>query len=119
MLCSEDNDDLTAGERLRVMRLRAGYTIEQAARAVGVGWRVIMNYELGKVKRRKQGILDKLFDLYSFTIKNKFPIIGCEVGTRIIWQKTESEKAQRLSRLFLFSRYDFFPQFGKTVQRVI
>ena len=65
MLCSEENDGLTAGERLRVMRLRAGYTIEQAARAVGVGWRVIMNYELGKVKRRKQGVLDKLFGLYS------------------------------------------------------
>lgn len=32
---------------------------------------------------------------------------------------TESEKAQRLSRLFLFSRYDLFPQIGETVQRVV
>ncbi len=48
------------------MRLRAGYTIEQAARAIGVERRVIMNYELSKVKLCKQSLLDKLFNLYSF-----------------------------------------------------
>lgn len=63
LLCTEDYENLTAGERLRVMRLRAGYTIEQAARAIGVGRRVIMNYELSKVKRCKQRVLDELFNL--------------------------------------------------------
>lgn len=48
LFCTENTDDLTAGERLRVMRLRAGYTIEQAAQAVGVERRCVMNYELGK-----------------------------------------------------------------------
>lgn len=64
LLCTEDMDNLTTGERLRVLRLRAGYTIEQAARAVGVGRRCVMNYELGRVRCMKKGTVTKLFKLY-------------------------------------------------------
>ena len=64
LLCSEDLESLTVGERLRVMRLCAGYTIEQAAREIGVGRRVIMNYELGKVQKMKDGVVEKLVRLY-------------------------------------------------------
>ena len=46
------------------MRLCAGYTIEQAAREIGVGRRVIMNYELGKVQKMKDGVVEKLVRLY-------------------------------------------------------
>ena len=64
LLCSEDTDELTIEERLRVMRLRAGLTIEQAAQAVGVERRRVMNYELGKIKHMKKDTLAKLFKLY-------------------------------------------------------
>ena len=64
LLCSEDLDKLTVGEQLRVMRLCAGYTIEQAAREVGVGRRVVMNYELGKVNRTKKWVIEKMMELY-------------------------------------------------------
>ena len=64
MLCSNDPKNLTVGEQLRVMRLCAGYTIEQAAREIGVGRRVVMNYELGKVDRMKKWIIEKLVELY-------------------------------------------------------
>ena len=46
------------------MRLRAGLTIEQAAQAVGVERRRVMNYELGKIKHMKKDTLAKLFKLY-------------------------------------------------------
>ncbi|MBD5130925.1 MAG: helix-turn-helix domain-containing protein [Ruminococcaceae bacterium] len=64
LLCSEDIDTLSIGERLRVMRLRAGLTIEQAAQAVGVERRCVMNYELGRVKHMKKDVLSKLYTLY-------------------------------------------------------
>ena len=41
LLCACDVDTLTDGERLKVLRLRAGLTIRQAAEAVGI----CMNYE--------------------------------------------------------------------------
>lgn len=46
------------------MRLRAGYTIEQAALAVGVGRRCVMDYELGRVRGMKKGTVAKLAELY-------------------------------------------------------
>lgn len=63
LLCSETPDELPIGEQLRVMRLHAGLTIEQAAQAVEVGRRCVMNYELGKVKHMKKDTLAKLFEL--------------------------------------------------------
>ena len=64
LLCSSDFEKLTLGEQLRVRRLKAGLTIEQAARAVGVGRRCVMNYELNKVIHMKKDTLAKLFKLY-------------------------------------------------------
>ncbi|MCM1167073.1 MAG: helix-turn-helix domain-containing protein [Lachnospiraceae bacterium] len=65
LLCSEDTGTLSVGEQLRVMRLRAGLTIEQAAQAVGVKRWSVMNYELGRVKRMKEDTIARLFKLYS------------------------------------------------------
>lgn len=64
LLCSEDIDTLPINEQLRVKRLKAGLTIEQAAQAIGVERRRVMNYELGKVKRMKPGVIARLLDLY-------------------------------------------------------
>lgn len=64
LLCSEDPDTLPINEQLRVKRLKAGLTIEQAAQAIGVERRRVMNYELGRVKHMKKDILTKLFKLY-------------------------------------------------------
>ena len=64
LLCSEDTDTLSVGEQLRVMRLRAGLTIKQAAQAVEVERRCVMNYELGRVKHMKKDTLTKLLMLY-------------------------------------------------------
>ncbi len=64
LLCSKNIDKLPLGEQLKVMRLRTGLTIEQAAQAIGVERRRVMNYELGKVKRMKQDVVSKLLELY-------------------------------------------------------
>ncbi len=65
LLCSKNIDTLPLGDQLRVMRLRTGLTIEQAARAIGVERRRAMNYELGKVKRMKAEVVSKLIELYN------------------------------------------------------
>lgn len=64
VLCSSDFKKLTLGEQLRVLRLKAGLTIEQVARSVGVGRRCVMGYELGKVKHMKRDTVAKLLKLY-------------------------------------------------------
>lgn len=50
LLCACDVDTLTDCERLRVLRLRAGLTIRQAAEAVGICRHTLMNYENGERK---------------------------------------------------------------------
>ncbi len=47
------------------MRLRAGYTIEQAAQAVGVERRCVMNYELGKNRGMKKDTIARLCEPYN------------------------------------------------------
>ena len=64
LLCSEDPETLPINEQLRVKRMEAGLTIQQAAKAIGVERRRVMNYELGKVKRMKPEIIAKLLELY-------------------------------------------------------
>ena len=64
LLCAENDDVLSVCERLRVLRLRAGLTIDEVAKAVGIGRRTLMNYELGRVGKMKQRTLEKLFELY-------------------------------------------------------
>ncbi len=65
MLAAAEPDKLSFGERLRVMRLCAGLKIDEAAKAVGIGRRTVMNYELGRVEIMKQGTVEKLMALYS------------------------------------------------------
>ena len=53
LLCAEATDELSNGQRLRVLRLRAGLTIREAANMVGICRHTLINYESGwtKVKR--------------------------------------------------------------------
>ena len=64
LLCAINFDELSISERLRVLRLRAGLKIDEAAKAVGIDRGTLMNYELGRVGRMKRSTLEKLFDLY-------------------------------------------------------
>ena len=48
LLCAEATDELSNGQRLRVMRLRAGLTICEAAEKVGICRHTLMNYESGR-----------------------------------------------------------------------
>ena len=64
LLYAEKLDTLSIGERLRVLRLRAGFKIDEAAMAVGIDRGTLMNYELGRVGRMKKVTLEKLLLLY-------------------------------------------------------
>ena len=59
LLCAEATDDLSDGQRLRVMRLRAGLTIQEAAEMVGICLHTLMNYESGRTKVKAE-VLKKL-----------------------------------------------------------
>ena len=63
LLCSSDSENLTLGEQLRVMRLSAGFTIKQAADAVGIHRGTLMNYEVGRTMP-KSTVVEKLIQLY-------------------------------------------------------
>ena len=64
LLCACDVDTLTDGERLRVLRLRSGLTIRQAAEAVGICRHTLMNYESGR-SEVKAAVFERLTRLYS------------------------------------------------------
>lgn len=64
LLCARDADMLTDGERLRVLRLRAGFTVRQAAEALGICRHTLMNYERGKTIAGPV-LMDRLVRLYS------------------------------------------------------
>ena len=63
MLCAEATDELSNGQRLRVMRLRAGLTILEASEKFGICRHTLMNYESGRTKV-KADIYEKLERLY-------------------------------------------------------
>ena len=63
MLCACDVNTLTDCERLRVLRLRAGLTIRQAAEAVGNCQHTLMNYESGRSKVNPE-VRERLVRLY-------------------------------------------------------
>ena len=48
LLCAEATDELSNGQRLRLLRLRAGLTIREAAEMVGICQHTLMNYENGR-----------------------------------------------------------------------
>ena len=63
LLCACDVNTLTDGERLRVLRLRAGLTIRQAAEAVGNCRHTLMNYEGGRSEVNPE-VRERLVRLY-------------------------------------------------------
>ena len=74
LLCAENEGELSDGQRLKVMRLRAGLTIRVAAEMVGICRHTLMNYESGRTKV-KTPIKKKLVRLYQSLIdrKSRFP----------------------------------------------
>ena len=63
LLCACDGTTLTDGERLKVLRLRAGLTIRQAAEAVGICRHTLMNYESMRSKV-ESAVWEMLVKLY-------------------------------------------------------
>ena len=63
LLCAEATDELSNGQQLRVMRLRARLTIREAAELVGVCRHTLMNYENGR-RSVKRNVSEKLQLLY-------------------------------------------------------
>ena len=63
LLCAEATDELSNGQQLRVMRLRAGLTIREAANMVGICRHTLMNYESGRTKVKAE-VFEKLECLY-------------------------------------------------------
>lgn len=63
LLCAEATDELSNGQRLRVLRLRAGLTIREAANMVGICRHTLMNYESGRTAV-KRNVSEKLQLLY-------------------------------------------------------
>ena len=63
MLCAEATDELSNGQQLRVLRLRTGLTIREAAEIVGICRHTLMNYESGRNKVKTE-VFEKLECLY-------------------------------------------------------
>lgn len=63
LLCAEATDELSNGQRLSVLRLRAGLTIREAANMVGICRHTLMNYESGRTAV-KRNVSEKLQLLY-------------------------------------------------------
>ena len=63
LLCAEATDELSNGQRLMVMRLRAGLTIREAAERGGICRHTLMNYESGRNKVKTE-VFEKLECLY-------------------------------------------------------
>ena len=63
LLCAEATDELSDGHWLRILRLRAGLTIRDAAEMVGFCRHTLMNYERGRTKV-KTVVFEKLECLY-------------------------------------------------------
>ena len=72
LLCAEADDNLPDGQRLKVMRLRAGLTIREAAEMVGICRHTLMNYESGRTKV-KTVVVKKLQNLYTKVIQQNTP----------------------------------------------
>ena len=70
MLCAENKDRLSDGQRLRVMRLRAGLTIREIAEIVGVCRHTLMNYESGRTKVKAE-VFEKLGRLYRTLLNSR------------------------------------------------
>ena len=63
LLCVENEKGLSDGQRLRVLRLRAGLTIREAAEMVGFCRHTLMKYDSGRTAV-KRNVPEKLQLLY-------------------------------------------------------
>ena len=70
LLCAENDDGLSDGQRLRVMRLRAGLTIQEAAERGGICRHTLMNYESGWTKVKEE-VLEKLECIYQTLLNSR------------------------------------------------
>ena len=65
VLCLSKNRELSLGEQLKVMRLRSGLTINEAARLAGIDRCTLMNYEQGRTTRMKRRTVERLMEIYN------------------------------------------------------
>ena len=70
LLCVSETDELSNGQRLRVMRLRAGLTIREAAEMVGICRHTLMNYESGRTKVKEE-VLERLECIYQTLLSSR------------------------------------------------
>ena len=70
LLCASETDELSDGQRLRVLRLRAGLTIREAAEMVGFCRHTLMNYESGRTKVKAE-IFEKLEHFYQTLLSSR------------------------------------------------
>ena len=70
LLCAENEDGLSDGQRLRVIRLRAGLTILEASEKLGICRHTLMNYESGRTKVN-ENIFEKLERLYQTLLSSR------------------------------------------------
>ena len=70
LLCAENEDWLSDGQRLKVLRLRAGLTIREDAEMVGICRHTLMNYESGKTKVKAE-VFEELECLYQTLLNSR------------------------------------------------
>ena len=70
LLCAEATDELSNGQQLRVLRLRTGLTIREAAEMVGICRHTLMNYESGRTKVKAE-VFMKLQHLYHTLLSSR------------------------------------------------
>ncbi len=66
LLCAEATDELSNGQQMRVLRLRAGLTIRKAANMVGICRHTLMNYESSRTAVKRK-VYEKVQLLYRTT----------------------------------------------------
>lgn len=72
LLCASETGELSDGQRLRILRLRAGLTTREAAEIVGICRHTLMNYESERTKV-KTVVVKKLQNLYTKVIQQNTP----------------------------------------------
>ncbi len=66
LLCASKTGDLSYGQRLRILRLRAELTIREAAEMLGICRHTLMNYESGRTAVKRK-VYEKVQLLYRTT----------------------------------------------------
>ena len=98
LLCAEVDDKLSDGQQLKIMRLRAGLTIREAAEMVKICRHTLMNYEGGRTKV-KAPIEKRLVRLYQSLIDKK----GAYLNAKRLKTYSSSNRLFSLIRSYLCS----------------